>query len=75
MAAVTATVVVAATDLAVLIAADVGADAVVPRVEIAADVEATVAHVKTAVATDLAGESVVPTVNADQAHHLDRFRT
>lgn len=80
MAAVTATVAAdaAASGLAVLTAADVAeiaADAVVSRVEIAVDVEATVAHVKTAVAGDLAGESVVPTANADQAHHLDRFRT
>ena len=87
MAAVTATVAAdaEATGLAVLIAADaavdvaeIAADAVVSRVEIAADVEATVAHVKpavAAVAADLAGESVVSTANADQAHHLDRFRT
>jgi len=33
-----------------------------------------VAHVKPAVAADHAGESVVPTANADRAHHLDRFR-
>jgi hypothetical protein len=80
MAVATAAVVVdaAATGLAVLIAADVAeiaADAVVSRVAIAVDVEATVAHVKAAVAADLAGESVVPTANADQAHHLGRFRT
>lgn len=80
MAAATATVAVdaAATGLAVLIAADVveiAADAVVFRVAIAADVEATEAHVKAAAATDLVDESVVPTANADQAHHLDRFTT
>jgi hypothetical protein len=84
MAAVTATVAAdaEATGLAVLIAADaavdvaeIAADAAVSRVEIAVDVEATGAHVKTAVAADLAGESVVSTANADQAHHLDRFRT
>jgi hypothetical protein len=55
--------------------AEIAADAVVSRAEIAADVGATVAHAETAVAADLAGESVASTANADQAHHLDRFRT
>ena len=88
MAAVAATVAAdpAETGLAVLtaadaavdvveIAAEIVADAVVSRAEIAADVGATVAHAETAVAADLAGESVASTANADQAHHLDRFRT
>ena len=86
MAAVTATVAAGAeaTGLAVLIAADaavavIAVDVGVSRAVIAVDVAATVAHVETAVpaavAADLAGGSVVSTANADQAHHLDRFRT
>ena len=80
----------AATGLAVLTAAgaavdvaeiaeEIVADAVVSRAEIAVeivvDVGATVAHAETAVAAGLAGELVASTANADQAHHLDRFRT
>jgi hypothetical protein len=84
MAAVTATVAadVAATGLVALTAADaavdvaeIAADAVASRAEIAVDAGATVVHAETAVAADLAGESVASTANADQAHHLDRFRT
>ena len=71
-----------ATGLAVLIAAggavdvaEIAVDAVVSRAEIAVDAGATVVHAETVVAADLAGESVASTANADQAHHLDRFRT
>ena len=60
-----------ATGLAVLIAAGGAVDVA----EIAVDAGATVVHAETAVAADLAGESVASTANADQAHHLDRFRT